>query len=112
MQQNEIRGFYNVWRWNTAAAVARAYQYVRRCLFGKQDQLMHTALLQNFVMVGTDVAFIVDFKEDVGVTLLFHDPLNGVLNSALDSLFVSHTLVLAEIENAHDRGHTEIVGPV
>src|SRR4051794_7220320 len=74
-------------------------------------ELMHTALLQNFVMVGADVAFTVDFQQHIGVTPLLHDPGNGILNSALDRLFVPHPLVLAEIENTHNRNHAEIVGP-
>jgi len=71
-----------------------------RGFLGKQDQLGHAAWLEDFVIVGADVAFIVDFEQHVGVAFFFHNPLDSVLNGTLDRFFITHSLVLAEVENA------------
>src|SRR6516164_6731714 len=113
MKQKEIRGLDHVGTRNTSAAEACTNQQAtERGLLGKQDQLMHAAWLEDFMIVGADVAFIVDFKQYVGVALFFHNPLDSLLNRALDGFFVTHSLVLAEVENSHNRGHAKIVGSV
>ncbi len=66
---------------------------------------------ENFVIIGFDVGFIVDFDEDVAIVLI-EEPVGGIDDCVADGGFILEHLILTEVEVADDGDHAELVGAI
>ena len=72
---------------------------------------MHAAGFEDLVGVVGDVAFVVHLDHDVAVAPI-EDPIHRVVHGAQDRGLIGQPVVLAEVEDAEDRDHPQLVGPV
>jgi len=63
------------------------------------------------VIVRSHVALVVDLDQHIAVAVLQH-PADGLIHTAQDRLLVLESLVLAEVKQAQDDHHAELVGAV
>ena len=80
-----------------------------RCL-DPLDQLVDPVGLQDGVVVA-DIALVVDLDQDVAVAVV-EQPVHALSTARTTAASSRQSLVLAEVEDAEDHDHAELVGPV
>ncbi len=114
VQEKEIRGADDVLLRNGAAAVAGADEEalaVAGPCFHALDQLVHALRLEDVVIVARHIALVVDLDDHVAIASL-EQPSNGAVYTRLHRVLVFQAFVLAEIVDAQDDDHAELVGLV
>lgn len=75
------------------------------------DQLVGVGGFQEGAGVAGMIGFVGDFDEEIGVAF-GEEPVGGVVGGFLDGLIVGESILLAEVEEAEDGGHSQFISAV